>query len=162
MSPNVSTDERTDRQSQLIAELFSGLPDDFEARKSEVLRIREMIKNELARVMHDTLNEYLYAQPANTPNERADLATLINTSLRRMSLAIKCPVTGLPAILVVDPAGEDQPDKTRFRFQVRDESGKMRRTKTCHELPLPLELMPAGERKEGRSRDHPSKACRQL
>lgn len=47
MSPNVSTDERTDRQSQLIAELFSGLPDDFEARKSEVLRIREMIKNEL-------------------------------------------------------------------------------------------------------------------
>lgn len=32
--------------------------------------------------MHDTLNEYLYAQPANTPNERADLATLINTSLR--------------------------------------------------------------------------------
>jgi len=140
------------RQSQLIDQLFSNLPADFNDKLEAVNQIRSAIQLQLAKKFETSFNEYIGRQPQSTPSERRDLAPDLNAFLRSLGLAIKCPMTGLPAILIVDNAEANQQDKTRFRLEVKDRDGKRKRTKTYVSCLPSFELIPALPRIESFAR----------
>lgn len=142
----------TPHQQRLIEDLFSELPSNFTERKDALLGIRDAVRVAMAHALQHSLNEYLMRQPQNTLDERRELVSEVNSMLRNLSLAFKCPRTGRPAILVVDTGDARHQDAGRFRFQVTDDNGKLRRTLTSNDLPLPVELMPAAQRLESLSR----------
>jgi hypothetical protein len=138
----------TPRQAGLIDELFVGLSGTFEEQRRQCLVIKDAALSAMAKSLEQSMNEYLAQARQFTLDERRELAAELNRCLSECSLAIRCPRTGRPAILVVDTLSADQPDVSRFRLQVRTVGGS-RRTATWPTLQLPLELMPAGERIEG-------------
>ena len=152
MTSSVGPDSLTPTQHQLINQLFSNLPTDFEARKSAIFRIQDEIHQAMATAIESSFNEYLSHEPRNSVEERKDFAAMINATLRKMSLAIKCPRSGRAATLIVDTQDADHPDISRFRLQVKDPNGKWRRTTTFTDLPLPLTFIPVLERSELESR----------
>lgn len=137
------------RQQALIAELFSETSDDFAAQQAHSHCVRQALFTAMGEALQRSLNEHLSRQPQSSMDDRRALAAEVNRCLRSLSLAIKCPRTGRPAILVVDTADGDHADVSRFRLQITDDLGKRRRTLTDINLPLPLSLMPASERIEG-------------
>ena len=136
------------RQQALIAELFSEPSDDFATQQTHSLHVRQALFTAMGEALQSSLNDHLSRQPQSGIDDRRALAAEVNRCLRSLSLAVKCPRTGRPAILVVDTVDGDHPDVSRFRLQITDDQGRRRRTLTSLELPLPLSLMPALERVE--------------
>jgi hypothetical protein len=113
---------------KLIKSLFDRLPDSYSDRYAKVRSIRRQFHAELADALTATLNEHVVGLPQDTPEERQEMAAWINQQLRDIGLAVKCPATGQPAVLVVDRQDRQHPEITRFRFSVRAPDGKQSHT----------------------------------
>lgn len=109
--------------------------------------LRNIFLEELAIVLTQPLNQYLRERVTDDLAERRELASTTNAWLRSLGLAIRCPRTGSPGILVVDFKNPQHPDVTRFRIEIRDAHGRTRRHYTANALP-DLELIPDTPRAE--------------
>jgi hypothetical protein len=96
-------------------------------------RFRRTVAEHLEAAINDHLGNLAQATYA----QKQELARWVNNELRRFGLAIKCPKTGLPAILLADP-GDD--DRGRFQLDVRVQ-GKSKRTVSSVKL-FQLTLIP--------------------
>ena len=113
---------------QLIKSLFDRLPDGYARHYAKVRSIRQAFHLELAAALAPALNEHVVGLPQDTPEERQEMVAWINQQLRDIGLAVKCPTTGQPAVLVVDRQDRQHPEITRFRFSVRSPEGKQSHT----------------------------------
>jgi hypothetical protein len=117
-----------------IQSLLADLPLDFVDMSWTATALGHCFKNELAAKLQSPLNTHLRALPRATYAEKQSIASTVNGYLRDYGLAIRCPKTNKPAILIADvEGGPDSP--SRFRFEVRAESGRRIRTVSSRELP---------------------------
>jgi hypothetical protein len=73
-----------------------------------------------------------------------ELATGLNAQLKRLGLAIRCPVSGRPSSLVAETKSAVEPDVCRYRFQESGDRGRPKRHSACRTLPpLSLTALPA-------------------
>ena len=136
-----------------IDRLFARLPSETPDRFKAALAIREAFLERLADVMQPSINAFAAEQSSDTLEERRDLATTINSMLRRLSLSIRCPKTGQPGLLVADRISPERPDELRFRINVIEDNGKSKFTVTSKQLP-DLELMVCPTRREALRRGY--------
>jgi HEAT repeat protein len=105
-------------------------------------------KQEFAQRLTPLLNTHLRRAPQDTYIEKQAIASWVNAELRALGLAIRCPKTGRPAILIADIRSGGA-ETSRFRLEVVNENGRRERTfTTAHNLPE-LELIEDSPRLEG-------------
>jgi hypothetical protein len=139
------------KQQRAVESLFVNLPDSYAERYAMMQSLRRSFYAELAKQLEPALNAYAQSQPQETWEERAALASWINRTLRQTGLALICPRTNRPAILISDVTGGNR-RKMHFRFQTTEPSG--RRVRSAMSLELPdLELTQAPLRVENLARD---------
>lgn len=143
----------TPHQQSLINALLADAPADFVGRHAHFLKVKQALLEIMGSVLQTSLNEHFTRLPQSTLAERRELAAELNRCLKSLSLAIRCPRTDKPAILVVDTADREHSDISRFRLQITDDHGRQQRPVTWSELPASLELMPAPIRIEPLSRE---------
>jgi hypothetical protein len=134
----------------IIEALFADLPESFTERIKAMDALRRAFYAELAKRLEPTLNAYAKDQPYTTLEERSELASWINNTVRQLGLALVCPKTQRPAILISDVTGGSR-QKLRFRFQTSEASGKRVRNGMSADLP-DLHLMQAPGRIENFAR----------
>lgn len=118
----------------------------YQKVQSALASVRRQVQSAIAETLAPSLNVHLDSQPQDTYSEKRLVATWVNHELHQLGLTIRCPVTGLPAILVADRKG-DADEPSRFRLEVRDGSGHKRRTYCSQRLPV-LALMEEPPRRE--------------
>lgn len=108
--------------------------------------MKQVFQEELASAIGPSLGERVANAPQETLSQRRDLASWCNRELKELGLAIRCPRTSRPAIIISDaregPSG-------RYRLQVRDDNGVIYRSWTSDNPRLGrFELMPDSPRRE--------------
>ncbi len=101
---------------------------------------------QVAASLQPMLNANIKTRPQEHYDDKQHLASWVNAQLRDLGLAIKCPKTGRPGILVADLKGSES-EISRFRLEVRGEDGKRSRTTSWRSLP-DLDLMEDESRQE--------------
>jgi len=105
-----------------------------------------------------TLKNRLLSMPHETYDDKKKLTAWVNAELGRVGLAVKCPSTGRPSILV---AGSSRSTESRILVQHKGDNGKSVRSFSTKELATlldKLELMPPDPEKSrwGRWAQHPA------
>lgn len=119
---------------QAVSERVQQLPKAFDDAVLDLREIQHELRLGMADALTGLINAYAAEQPHDNYDERRKLASKINETLQGLGLALRCPNTGLPAILVVDrPVAESE--YTRFRFDVRKPQGGRMRTANSKTLP---------------------------
>lgn len=95
--------------------------------------------------LEPVLNSRLAAMPQRTLEEKQTLCRWVNAELRSLKYSIKCPKTGLPAIL--HAVKGHKPDEGRFQIELLGGELGRRRTKTFQVL-FPLEFVAEPSRNE--------------
>ena len=86
----------------------------------------------LAKLAEESFNLAVSQLPSDTYQNKQALAKWINTELSEMGLALSCPMTGLPAIIIADQGRNEVVG--RFRIIQIDVNGKRTLSKTAKEL----------------------------
>ena len=108
--------------------LLASLPEDYGRRYAQMVELSHTFRASLAAAMEPLLNARLKAKtPQDTYEQKHALVAWVNHELRLLGLAIRCPKTGLPAILVADTQDAEH-STIRFRLQIRDTHGKQKKT----------------------------------
>jgi hypothetical protein len=118
----------------------------YQQVQAALANVRKQVQAAIAETLTPALNAHLDAQPQDTYSEKRHLASWVNHELHQLGLNIRCPLTGLPAILVADRRG-DADEPSRFRLEVRDGTGRKRRTYCSQKLPV-LDLVEEPPRRE--------------
>jgi hypothetical protein len=130
-----------------IKELINNGPVlDYDACFASVMELNQLTKAEIAARLAPALNAKLRSIPHERYEDKQTAVSWVNAQLRKLGLAVRCPVTGRPATLVTDIRGGGY-DISRFRFQIREDNGHRRRTCSSRTVPE-LVLMPDEERQE--------------
>lgn len=140
----------TARRERLRGLISVGSHDSFESELKALRELTSLTKDEVAARLEPAMGRHLKDLPQDTYEERQSLASWVNGTLRELGLAIRCPKTGKPAILVADRRGGDD-ESVRMRLEVRAEDGRRIRTFTSNDLPT-LRLMQDVPRPEGLAR----------
>ena len=125
--------------------LAASLPADYPRRSETLAAMTTAYREELAAQLAPALNAHIRAMPHETYEEKKVLAKWVNDELRRFDLAINCPKTGQPSILLVGSG--NHPEIGRFMIEHKTPEGKRVRPVNTPELPQ-LELMEANPRRE--------------
>jgi hypothetical protein len=96
----------------------------------------------MARRLEEALNQHVGGMPAATYDDKRAIARWVNAELRRFGLALVCPKSRRPAVLLADPGGI--PGAGRFQFQSETPEGRKVRAYSSATLPR-LELTAAPE-----------------
>ena len=146
MSDPTETSSLNPEQASRIRQVFADLPEDYAGRRAALLSTTAAFGAELATQLQPALNAHIRSLPHATFGEKKELAKLVNGELRQFGLAIKCPKTGRPSILVAGPG--HHPDSGRFQLENLSPEGKRVRTYNTPYL-VELDLTPDSPRKEG-------------
>lgn len=129
-------DEKLRRIEQLVSERQR---EDYESLRARLIEARDLFHDLLAERFTEPFNAHLAAQPSATLQEKQALARAANTDLRSLSLAIRCPKTAQPAILLADPGYRS----SAGRFQITLIADATSRARTSSSVALPhADLMP--------------------
>lgn len=148
-------DRATQALRYRIREILESGPTGFDAVRQRIDRVQQVVREESFRVIGPMLASRAAEIPVGTYEEKRAFVAWLNAELRHHHLAIRCPKTGKPTILEINPGR--LPATGRFRFDHLDETGRHHTTFTCVDLP-PLEFMPdpsvtpRGRLRSGRSR----------
>lgn len=143
--PESADRESLKRQERLMKLLQAGNSGGYERVAKRLWEARELFHEEIAHQMQDPMNRQLAQMPQATPEEKKSMGRWLNAELRALSLAIRCPKTGEPAIVHVDPWYES---KGRFQIELIEKQGG-RRVRTVSSVSLPsLEYCPHPVRRE--------------
>jgi len=122
--------------------LLRSLPDGYQPLTGNILDVDQSFRQALARRLEEALNQQVGGMPAATYNDKRALARWVNGELRRFGLALVCPKTRRPSVLLADPGGT--PGIGRFQFQSESPEGRKVRAYSSATLPR-LELTAASE-----------------
>lgn len=136
--PESQGQELRDKVRAALRKLLPAKQQPPEARMAALGALQSALVNELATDLQEPLQSMIEQMPADTRAEKQAICTFVNGTLRRLGMAIRCPKTGRPALLVADQKQADS-DISRFRLEIRDEAGKKTRTFSSTTLPT-LEL----------------------
>src|SRR5258706_4890448 len=89
----------------------------FDACEARLLQLR----TELAHEIQGPFLGFVRLLPQGSSNEMRETAQLINSDLRKLGLAFRCPNTGKPTDLAVDRSTET--GRPRFRLVLMDVVG---------------------------------------
>jgi len=143
-------EEQDDQWRRKIRSMLQDMPAAYPSRYAAVSKISHIVHEEIARGLGSSLLEHLKKNESSDLTARRDLMTAVNEDLRSLHLAIRCPRTQRPAILIAD--SKDAEHKIlRYRLQVYDNVHGAVKTWTSSQLP-PLELMEAQHRIENLSK----------
>jgi hypothetical protein len=144
-------DTRSDRTKvERIKELLNeNAPEAFAKTYAKVAEVMLLTRREMAERLSGPLSAKVHRMPQETYEQKKSIASWVNSTLREVGLAIRCPKTGRPAILIADIRNSPE-DSSRFRLEITDEDGRKVRTWTGSNLTdLELELREDEPRKEG-------------
>jgi hypothetical protein len=122
--------------------LLKSLPDGYQILTGKLRDLDEKFRGALARRLEEALNEHVGGMPAATYDDKRALARWVNAELRRFGLALVCPKSRRPSVLLADPGGI--PGAGRFQFQSQSPDGRKVRAYSSATLPR-LELTAAPE-----------------
>jgi len=103
---------------------------------------------DVAKQVLPALKDRLRAIPHETYEDKKKLTAWANAELGRFGLAVRCPTTGRPSVLVAGPGGKS---RSQFFVQNRDEDGRQVRpfsTRDLETLMEHLEVVPADPRRQ--------------
>lgn len=122
--------------------------EDAEADPLGALRaVRDQIQGDLAEIATPLINAEMRERDQGEYESRKSLCSWVNETLRSLGLAVRCPSTDRPGILVAN--ARDRSDwKGRFRFETRSTDGQVVRSMTSSTLPE-VDLVPDRARPEG-------------
>lgn len=98
-------------------------------------RTKVAFYEELARVAAPAFNAALTERNADNLETQRDLCAWANQTLAELGLAVRCPKTGKPALLLVDVRSAAD-EVGRYRLEVRDDHGRPQRTLCSTTLPV--------------------------
>jgi hypothetical protein len=130
---------------KLLHEAFRQMPKGYHDFYKVATEARQEFVQELAAATQERLNPYAQSLPQYSLEDKRKIAYEVNQDLRALNLCLKCPVTGLPAILVGDYGSTPEKDN-RFRFEVH-QSGRQLRKGAFRQVP-DLTVMEAPPRTE--------------
>jgi hypothetical protein len=110
---------------------------DYDSLRQRLTESFDRGREQMAAELEQPLNDEASNRPHESYEEKKELAKWVNAELRRFGLALKCPKTGRPAILIGHATGV--PGVGRFHIEVLGEEGVAKRTYTGVQLPT-LEL----------------------
>jgi hypothetical protein len=147
VSSSVSEPVGMQEISRHLDALLASLPKDapYEMKAEKLAGLSHEVRQRIAAELGPALNIKAQALPHDTYDEKKELARWVNDQLRRFDLAIKCPKTGQPSLLLVMTG--DHPAIGRFVIEHKTPEGKRVRPVTSTKLPH-LELMEAAPRRE--------------
>ena len=122
-----------DRAYALAGTALSPSPADYDGIARHLDEAGRGFRRAVAERLEPALNDHLKGLPQASYGEKQELARWVNAELRRFGLAIRCPKTGLPAILIADPG--DDPARGRFQLDVITAAGRNKRTVSSVQLP---------------------------
>lgn len=143
--------ERKNRPTpeKVVADALRQLPQDYATCFEQLQQFQDRLRAEIAAAFQPILQQQAALLPLEAYADKQKIAVWVNSQLRELGLAIRCPQTGRPAILVAD-LRDAETQSSRFRLAIRDERG--RQTKTISSKGLPeLILMPDAPRRESRA-----------
>lgn len=130
-----------------LRKVLREMPDDYCLAGDIAEQLRHLFHAELAEAIQPRLNAHLKQMPQSTLPERQALATWLHGQLHdRLGLAVRCPRTSHPALLITDRVYADK-DYLRWRLHVTDPAGGSTKTYLSSKLPE-LDLMENPPRKE--------------
>jgi hypothetical protein len=160
---------RTTAKPDAIAQQVEGLLDgmtlqSFVAGVEHAREAGHLAQRMLAERLVPHFQRFVKEQPHATYEEKQRLALRVNELLGSVGLAVECPNTLRPGMLVADVGGRDGA-ASRFRLDTRDESGKRARSWGGRDLSglriipdvsrrEPLAELHARRRREQRPRGH--------
>jgi len=127
------------RLATLVESDLSRVSADYASLRQYFLAQREALTNLTARNLRDALNAHIASLPKDSYEQKRQLATWLNTELRSLGVAIRCPKTGLPTYLRAHIGRE--PTVGRFRLDYWDGSVRQHPA-SFNELP-PFEFIAA-------------------
>lgn len=114
-------------------------PTEYPAFFDHLLALAVAVREELAARLSPKLSAQVRTMPHETYAEKQELAKWVNGQLRQLGLAVRCPKTGRPAILLADH-GPD-PQKGRFQVQtVHDRKRTLSSVELPEFVPMPADL----------------------
>ncbi len=146
-SSNKTWQEQIDR-------LVSEMPADYPQAAVWAAQITQAFRDRMAEVLQPRLKSHLTSMPADSLEEKRNLATWVNGELHKLGMTIRCPKTGRPAVLYADFQDAEHETVTRFRTTTSSaDSRGSRRTTVSQDLPT-LDIMPTPVRPERFSRGY--------
>jgi hypothetical protein len=122
--------------------LLKSFPDGYQPLTAKLRDVDEKFRGALARRLEDAFNRHVGGMPSATYDDKRALARWVNAELRRYGLALVCPKSRRPAVLLADPGGVA--GVGRFQFQSESPEGRKVRAYSSAALPR-LELTAASE-----------------
>jgi hypothetical protein len=121
----------------------SELPNEYESRKAVVRSAYNAFKGWAASVLEWPLRQELRSMSQESYEQRKELGRWVNHECRSFGLAVACPKTGKPSLLMADPSG-GRAGVGSFKFEIVGDSGK--KTCLCYRSTLPeIKLIPDSE-----------------
>jgi hypothetical protein len=130
---------RTDWETA-TEELLKTLPDEYRSLTGKLVDVDKNFRVAVARRLEEALNQQVNVMPAASYDDKRALARWVNAELRRFGLALVCPKSQRPSVLLADPGGT--PGTGRFQFQSESPEGRKVRAYSSAVLPR-LELTAA-------------------
>jgi len=136
--------------AEMVATAVDTLPTAYAERFEILKRFQDNVRQEIAKLLQPSLQREAEAMKSESYADKQTLSVWVNAQLRELGLALRCPNTGRPAILVADMR-DAETQSSRFRYAIRDDAGRATKTISSKQLPS-MELMPDEPRVEGRAK----------
>lgn len=146
-----SDDEEINEIRKRVRSRLEQRPESWAERAKAARELRLTILKEIASSLEPVLNAEASARPQDTLEEKQDLATWLNRELRELGLAVACPPSQLPGIVVADAGRTAEDGSSRFRIEAHHPDGRRVRSASTAWVPS-LELVVDPPRREGGSR----------
>lgn len=111
----------------------------YAEQRAVLTKATDFTREAIAQVLAPSLNKQAGELAQDTYEDKKHLAKWINAELRRFGLAVKCPKTGFPCLLVATTG--NRPSIGRFVLDYTDADGKRHHPISWATLPH-LQLMP--------------------
>lgn len=129
---------------------------DYNGQVERLRALRSSFHEELAAAFEPIFNAALEAAPHEDLESKRALCTAANDTLKSLGLAIRCPRTGQPVIMVADNRYEGD-EAGRFRLEMRARSGHHATRTLSSPTLVQFELMEDPARPEPLARRHRGK-----
>lgn len=126
-----ASDENTEsnakfRRTRIKSLLEAEPPAYYDALVGHLGELESLVRQEVAARLQPVILQRVRLMRQETYAEKQEVARWVNGELRRLGLAVRCPVTGKPGTLVVDLGGA-QETVSRFRVETRAEGHRTRK-----------------------------------
>jgi hypothetical protein len=139
----VTSDFKNDIQHIALREMIRrALQDstaDYATVKSKIVALTTILREEAASAISRPLNQEAAILRQSTYEEKKVLANWVNSEMRGMGLALRCPKSGEPSIIQATIG--HNPEVGKFRLDYVDTDGRHRNQTVSVQLPI-LDPMP--------------------